>query len=125
MEKIMIDAMGKQCPIPVVMMKKALDEQPQVSCAEILVDNEIAVKNLVKLANSQNCSFQWKKLEEKKYQVVLTRNARVWRLWRSRSVKMILAQPRPSQTAVSQKTRQWLRSALLPWAMAMMNWDTH
>ena len=40
MEKIMIDAMGKQCPIPVVMMKKALDEQPQVSCAEILVDNE-------------------------------------------------------------------------------------
>ena len=31
MEKIMIDAMGKQCPIPVVMMKKALDEQPQVS----------------------------------------------------------------------------------------------
>ena len=65
--------MGKQCPIPVVMMKKALDEQPQVSCAEILVDNEIAVKNLAKLANSQNCSFQWKKLEEKKYQVVLTR----------------------------------------------------
>ena len=40
MEKIMIDATGKQCPIPVVMMKKALDEQPQVSCAEILVDNE-------------------------------------------------------------------------------------
>ena len=75
MEKIMIDAMGKQCPIPVVMMKKALDEQPQVSCAEILVDNEIAVKNLAKLANSQNCSFQWKKLEEKKYQVVLTRNS--------------------------------------------------
>ena len=34
------DALGKQCPIPVVMMKKALDEQPQVSCAEILVDNE-------------------------------------------------------------------------------------
>lgn len=75
MEKIMIDAMGKQCPIPVVMMKKTLDEQPQVSCAEILVDNEIAVKNLAKLANSQNCSFQWKKLEEKKYQVVLTRNS--------------------------------------------------
>ena len=75
MEKIMIDATGKQCPIPVVMMKKALDEQPQVSCAEILVDNEIAVKNLAKLANSQNCSFQWKKLEEKKYQVVLTRNS--------------------------------------------------
>ena len=48
MEKIMIDATGKQCPIPVVMMKKALDEQPQVSCAEILVDNEIAVKNLAK-----------------------------------------------------------------------------
>ena len=67
--------MGKQCPIPVVMMKKALDEQPQVSCAEILVDNEIAVKNLAKLANSQNCSFQWRKLEEKKYQVVLTRNS--------------------------------------------------
>lgn len=75
MEKITIDALGKQCPIPVVMMKKALDEHPQVSEAEILVDNEIAVKNLAKLANSQNCSFQWEKLEEKKYQVVLTRNS--------------------------------------------------
>ena len=57
------------------MMKKALDENPQVSEAEILVDNEIAVKNLAKLANSQNCSFQWEKLEEKKYQVVFTRNS--------------------------------------------------
>lgn len=75
MEKITIDALGKQCPIPVVMMKKALDENPQVSEAEILVDNEIAVKNLAKLANSQNCSFQWEKLEEKKYQVVFTRNS--------------------------------------------------
>lgn len=125
MEKIMIDAMGKQCPIPVVMMKKALDEQPQVSCAEILVDNEIAVKNLAKLANSQNCSFQWKKLEEKKYQVVLTRNSQSLETMEEQISENDPGAARPSQTAVSQKTRQWLRSALLPWAMAMMNWDTH
>ena len=63
-----VNAMGKQCPIPVVMTKKATigDE------VEILVDNETAVNNLSRLANKTGCTFVSEKLEHKKYQVKMT-----------------------------------------------------
>ena len=38
-----VDAMGKQCPIPVVMTKKILDKAEQGDEIRILVDNETAV----------------------------------------------------------------------------------
>ena len=37
-----VDAMGKQCPIPVVMTKKILDKAEQGDEILILVDNETA-----------------------------------------------------------------------------------
>lgn len=46
-----IDAKNKNCPIPVIMAKKEMDLGEKVIVIE--VDNEIAVKNLEKLANSQ------------------------------------------------------------------------
>ena len=50
MKKI-IDAKGKNCPMPVIMAKKEIDAG--VKFFEIEVDNKIAVENLKKLANSQ------------------------------------------------------------------------
>lgn len=50
-----IDALKKDCPIPVVLAKKQLDNG--VFPLNILVDNEIAVKNLEKLAKSYNLHF--------------------------------------------------------------------
>ena len=44
-----VDAMGKQCPIPVVMTKKILDKAEQGDEILILVDNETAVNNLSRL----------------------------------------------------------------------------
>jgi TusA-related sulfurtransferase len=44
-----VDAMGKQCPIPVVMTKKILDKAEQGDEILILVDNETAVNNLADL----------------------------------------------------------------------------
>jgi selenium metabolism protein YedF len=46
-----IDAKGKNCPIPVVMAKKEIDG----GCTDFIieVDNKIAVQNLQKLSNSQ------------------------------------------------------------------------
>lgn len=58
-----IDAMGKQCPIPVVMTKKVLDKAEQGDEILILVDNETAVNNLSRLAGSTGCSFVSKKTE--------------------------------------------------------------
>ena len=45
-----IDAKGRQCPIPVVETKKALAGAAEGNVVETLVDNEIAVQNLEKMA---------------------------------------------------------------------------
>lgn len=50
MNKI-IDAKGKNCPIPVIMAKKEIDGGNNSFLVE--VDNKIAVQNLQRLANSQ------------------------------------------------------------------------
>ena len=67
-----VDAMGKQCPIPVVMTKKVIDRATVGDEIEILVDNETAVNNLSRLANKTGCTFISEKLKEKKYQVKMT-----------------------------------------------------
>ncbi|MVX63784.1 sulfurtransferase-like selenium metabolism protein YedF [Clostridium chromiireducens] len=46
-----IDAKGKECPMPVIMAKKEIDSGNNSFVVE--VDNNIAVQNLKKLANSQ------------------------------------------------------------------------
>ena len=66
-----VNALGKQCPIPVVMTKKVIDGAAIGDEITVLVDNETAVKNLSRLANKTGCSFVSEKLEEKKYQVKL------------------------------------------------------
>lgn len=58
-----VDAMGKQCPIPVVMTKKVLDKAEQGDEIQVLVDNETAVNNLSRLAGSTGCSFVSRKTE--------------------------------------------------------------
>ena len=66
-----VTALGKQCPIPVVMTKKVIDGAAIGDEITVLVDNETAVKNLSRLANKTGCSFVSEKLEEKKYKVKL------------------------------------------------------
>ena len=56
-----VDAIGKQCPVPVVMTKKVLDQAEQGDEIQVLVDNETAVNNLSRLAGSTGCSFVSKK----------------------------------------------------------------
>ena len=58
-----VDAMGKQCPIPVVMTKKILDKAEQGDEIQVLVDNETAVNNLSRLAGSTGCSFVSRKTD--------------------------------------------------------------
>ena len=48
---ITINAMGDTCPIPVVKTKKALEKLEKPDTVETLVDNEIAVENLKKMAS--------------------------------------------------------------------------
>lgn len=61
MNKI-IDAKGKNCPIPVIMAKKEIDGGNNSFMVE--VDNNIAVQNLQKLANSQGFKSEVKEDKE-------------------------------------------------------------
>jgi selenium metabolism protein YedF len=61
MNKI-IDAKGKNCPIPVIMAKKEIDGGNNSFVVE--VDNNIAVQNLQKLANSQGFKSEVKEDKE-------------------------------------------------------------
>lgn len=67
-----IDAKGQQCPKPVIMAKKAMDESAENDVVVIEVDNEIAVTNLRKLAGSQHAEYASRKLKEKQYEVRIT-----------------------------------------------------
>ena len=57
----MIDARGLLCPEPVIRTKKELDKD--VNEVETLVDNEVAVNNLKKLAESLGASATVKNIE--------------------------------------------------------------
>ena len=68
---VVVDALGKQCPIPVVMAKKALAELQTPDTLEILVDNEAAVQNLSKLAASCQLPVRAEKTGEKRFSVTM------------------------------------------------------
>lgn len=68
-----INAMGDACPIPVVKTKNAIQElEADGGNVETLVDNEIAVQNLTKMAKQKGYPVQSEKLEPNKYRVVMT-----------------------------------------------------
>ena len=69
---IQVNAMGDACPIPVVKTLNARKELKGAGTVQTLVDNEIAVQNLTRLAESKGCSIETKQLGEKQYQVTIT-----------------------------------------------------
>ena len=75
MKKIKVDAMGDQCPIPVIKTKKALKEITEATLVEVHVDNEIAVQNLSKMAKQKNLEYKCEKLEEQHYIIKINAEA--------------------------------------------------
>ena len=68
---IEVNAMGEQCPVPVVKAKKALDGAQAGDMIKVEVDNEIAVQNLTRMAKSQECGYTSEKVAEKHYVVTI------------------------------------------------------
>ncbi len=66
---IQIDAMGKACPIPVIMTKKAIRENTTNENILVKVDNEIATQNLSKMAEQLGLKTDVKKLSNSEYTV--------------------------------------------------------
>ena len=75
MKKIKVDAMGDQCPIPVIKTKTALKEITETTLVEVHVDNEIAVQNLSKMAKQKNLEYKCEKLEEQHYIIKINAEA--------------------------------------------------
>ncbi|MEE1086278.1 MAG: sulfurtransferase-like selenium metabolism protein YedF [Schaedlerella sp.] len=68
---MLVNAMGDACPIPVIKTKKALQELNGAGTVEVLVDNEIAVQNVSKMAASSGGSVTSEKIAEKEYKITI------------------------------------------------------
>ena len=69
---IQVNAIGDACPIPVVKTLNALKELGGAGTVQTLVDNEIAVQNLMRLAESKGCTIETEKRSEKEFCVTIT-----------------------------------------------------
>jgi len=59
---VVVNAVGEQCPIPVVKATRALRQMQEPGTLEIHVDNEIAVQNLTRMASGFHLSAKAEKV---------------------------------------------------------------
>lgn len=71
MRKVVVNAVGEQCPIPVVKATRALREMRESGTLEIHVDNEIAVQNLTRMASGHRLTARAEKVREGEYVVAI------------------------------------------------------
>ena len=71
MRTVVVNAVGEQCPIPVVKAARALREMREPGTLEVHVDNEIAVQNLTRMAAGHNLTARWEKTGESAYVVAV------------------------------------------------------
>lgn len=69
---VQVDAIGDACPIPVVKTLKALGSLRGAGIVETLVDNEVAVQNLTRMAHEKGCEVASEQLGEKRFRVTLS-----------------------------------------------------
>lgn len=64
-----LDERGKLCPLPVVEAKKALEATGAGQVVEVVVDNEIAVQNLKKMADHRGLKLKYEKVSDREFLV--------------------------------------------------------
>lgn len=68
---ITVNAMGDNCPIPVIKTKKAMQALTGPETIEVLVDNEIAVQNVTKMAASAGGQVSSEKLGDAEFKITI------------------------------------------------------
>lgn len=68
---ITVNAMGDNCPIPVIKTKKAIAALTGPETIEVLVDNEIAVQNVTKMASGSGGKVTSEKLGDAEFKVTI------------------------------------------------------
>ncbi len=71
MGTIVVNAIGEQCPIPVVKATRALRAMTEPGTLEVHVDNEIAVQNLTRMAAGHKLTATSEKRGEKEFVVTM------------------------------------------------------
>ncbi len=71
MEKLIVNAVGEQCPIPVVKATKALNGMMEAGVLEVHVDNEIAVQNVTRLAAGKGYKVSSEKKSDKLFVITM------------------------------------------------------
>ncbi|MCH4006773.1 MAG: sulfurtransferase-like selenium metabolism protein YedF [Eubacterium sp.] len=71
MAKIIVDGMGKQCPIPVVMTKKQVEKLDGPADVEVHVDNDTAVQNVTRLGNTLGAQVETEKISDSEFHITL------------------------------------------------------
>lgn len=71
MKKI-LDERGKTCPVPVVEARNTLENLAPGDELEVVVDNAIAVENLLKMGTQLGLKTTWSKVTDAEYRVVMT-----------------------------------------------------
>ena len=64
-----LDCKGMACPLPVVTAKKAMEEFTEEGIVEVVVDNDTAVQNLLKLAAKSNFAAASEKKSDEEFVV--------------------------------------------------------
>lgn len=70
-QKYTVNAMGEQCPIPVVKTKKVLDSIQGDAEITVLVDNETAVQNLTRMGKHAGAEVLSEKKSDKEFHVAI------------------------------------------------------
>ncbi|MCB6202434.1 sulfurtransferase-like selenium metabolism protein YedF [Extibacter muris] len=68
---ITVNAMGDNCPVPVIKTKKAMQALTGPETIEVLVDNEIAVQNVTKMAESEGGKAASEQTAEGAYKITI------------------------------------------------------
>lgn len=71
MKNVVVNAIGEQCPIPVVKATRALREMTEPGILEVHVDNEIAVQNLTRMAGGHHLTAKAEKVGEAEFVVTM------------------------------------------------------
>ncbi len=72
MDNVIVDARGKQCPIPVIETKKAFEAMGGKGSVKTLVDNNTAVENLKRFAATLGAKAEVSVNGENDYSIVIT-----------------------------------------------------
>lgn len=68
---VKVNGMGKNCPIPLIETKKAIKALTSPDTVEVMVDNNMAVKNITRFASDSGYPVTTEKISDKEFKLTI------------------------------------------------------